>query len=233
MDVNRFFAFMFYNNGTSKQKESDELTYTLKTNELFHIQNPRTGYASYGGNQAWYPNFWHKQAGCGPTTAANQMAYLGFTRDDYKALYPFSSYHRQDYTKHMQNLFKYVTPGMMGVNHINKLRDGVLKYAIHNGIELEAHTLSVEKNDMGNRDVEHLKKYISKGLSNDSPIAFLNLSSGKEHRLYPWHWITITSASIDGDKIIATASDEGHRKTFDLSLWYHTTPMHGGFVYFL
>ncbi len=132
----------------------------------------------------------------------------------------------------MQRLFDYVTPGMMGVNHINKLSDGVLDYAKSKGVKLSAHTFSVDPLTKSSRDVNALKAFVEKGLLNESPIAFLNLSPGDEKRLYPWHWITITEASFSNGKVIATASDEGRIKKFDLSLWYMTTPKHGGLVYF-
>lgn len=209
------------------------MRYSLKTINILNIEDQSTGHTTYGGNQAWYPNFWRKQSGCGPTTAANQMAYLSQTREQYRSLYQQPTLLKKDYTKHMQQLFKHVTPSMMGVNHINKLKDGVIDYASKTGVSLDAFTLSVEKDNLGHRSMDDLIDFIQKGLSNDSPIAFLNLNSGKERRLYPWHWITITEATINNHTIIATASDEGRKKTFDLSLWYQTTPMHGGFVYFI
>lgn len=204
---------------------------TLTNPSVFDINNPPYHSSSYGGNQAWYPKFLQRQSGCGPTTAANQMAYLGSTDKALGNLYPHSTLDRKDFTKLMQELFRYVTPGMMGVNHIDKLADGVKNYAEMNGCQLDAFTLAVEEKD-SQRDVSVLRDYLQKAFEADCPIAFLNLSSGNEHRLQNWHWITITQVEIMDDRITAIASDEGHRRTFDLSLWYRTTPMHGGLVYF-
>ena len=42
----------------------------------------------YGADQAWFSRFWRRKAGCGPTTAAVQMAYLSRTRPGLAPLCP-------------------------------------------------------------------------------------------------------------------------------------------------
>jgi len=119
----------------------------------------------------------------------------------------------------------------MGVNHINIFIDGIKAYALNKGVDISIKSLSVDKKTRKNRSIEDLKEFTKKGLEGNSPIAFLALSRGKEHRLQNWHWITITSIVINGDQVIAKASDEGLIRQFDLSLWYMTTKMHGGLIY--
>ena len=201
------------------------MKYGLSNTQLLNID------ASFGGNQAWYPKIWHKQSGCGPTAAANQMLYLAYNHDVFSRLYSYNTKDREHFTNHMQELFKYVTPGMMGVNHVDKLARGVINYAASKGITLNSTTFCVNPSHHS-RSLDHLITYVKEAFSKDCPIAFLNLSRGREYRLQNWHWITITSVEFRDDTIFATASDEGRMRTFDLGLWFLTTPMHGGLVYF-
>jgi len=76
--------------------------------------------------------------------------------------------------------------------------------------------------------------FIQKALINDSPIAFLNLCNGEEKNLCQWHWVTIISLEYADDKKSAFIKilDEGLIKEIDIALWYNTTTLGGGFVYF-
>ena len=77
-----------------------------------------------------------------------------------------------------------------------------------------------------------LAEFVNTGLESDCPIGFLNLTKGRVKNLQSWHWITITAASIDEKCIMADASDEGLHRRFDLRLWYLSTRLPGGLVYF-
>jgi hypothetical protein len=70
------------------------------------------------------------------------------------------------------------------------------------------------------------------GLASDCPIAFLNLTKGRVKNIQGWHWITITSADMSDTHLSAYASDEGKQICFDLRLWYLSTRMRGGLIYF-
>ncbi len=187
---------------------------------------------SFGGNQAWYPKYWARQAGCGATSAANIMAYLSETREEYTKLYEPKSKQKADYITHMETLFEYVKPGPMGVNHVDKFINGVNKYVKSKGLFLKSNLLSVEKESKGSRSHKELAEFVQRAMELDSPIGFLNLSRGEEVRLQNWHWITITSVEIEENHIWAIASDEGEKRKFDLLRWYRTTNMHGGLIYF-
>ncbi len=188
---------------------------------------------AFGGNQAWYPKYWARQAGCGPTSAANIMAYLAETRAEYAKLYEQKSRWREDFVRLMEVLFDYVKPGPMGVNHVDKYISGVHRYAKSRGLFLKSNVLSVERESIGNRNKKDLEEFVQKAMEEDAPIAFLNLSRGDEIQLQNWHWITITSVKIEENHIWAIASDEGKKRKFDLLLWYMTTGMHGGLIYFV
>ena len=76
--------------------------------------------------------------------------------------------------------------------------------------------------------------FIEDGLSQDSPIAFLNLCNGDECSLEPWHWVTIIAlnSTDDGTRATIDILDEGRVKRIDLRLWYDSTVLGGGFVFF-
>ena len=76
--------------------------------------------------------------------------------------------------------------------------------------------------------------FIAKGLDSDCPIAFLNLSNGKVSNLDRWHWVTIVGLETDQDNnhVSAQIFDGGKEFEIDLKLWYETTTLSGGFVFF-
>jgi hypothetical protein len=207
------------------------MRYEIKHPELLNISDETSGFIAYGGDQEWYLKFWNRKAGCGPTTAANITAYLALTNPQYRNLYLPQTLYKQDFSQHMDVLFNYVTPGFGGVNHINKFIDGLQRYSESLLLPYKIHSFSVDGKDTSMRDVLALREFVKQGLKQDSPLAFLNLSNGKESILQSWHWITITCVVIEDSKIIATASDEGELRVFDLQNWYMTTQMHGGLVY--
>jgi hypothetical protein len=208
------------------------MTISIKKPELLMISDEEKGGISFGANQEWYKKSWNKEAGCGPTCASIISAYLAMTSEKCQALYDSQSLKRDDFLEHMDELFHYVTPGVMGVNHVDKFVKGMLEFAGDKGVALTPHVISVENMFKKDRKPEQLKAFVEEALSADSPIAFLNLSRGEETRLQGWHWITITEAAIHPNSIIAVASDEGIKREFDLMLWYMTTRMHGGLIYF-
>lgn len=65
----------------------------------------------------------------------------------------------------------------------------------------------------------------------DSPIAFLNLDRGALPGLGSWHWVSLIAMDHEGDKLTATAADNGQLLGLDIGLWLETTKRSGGFVY--
>ncbi|BCJ94518.1 hypothetical protein acsn021_20870 [Anaerocolumna cellulosilytica] len=206
---------------------------SIRNKDFFNIKDNDSLQIYFGGDQAWYIKAWSKEAGCGPTCAANITAYLARSKEMYKELYPSVSSDKNEFSKHMEVLFQYVTPGAMGVNSVTKFTDGLEQYLKAKNITLTPKILSVDPFSKKLRDTEELKVFVEKGLLADCPIAFLNLSKGAERRLQGWHWITITGVRTEGESLIAEASDEGKKIEFDLKLWYMTTKMHGGLIYYV
>ena len=201
--------------------------------ELLNITDNATGAVSYGGDQAWYRGEWHRRAGCGPTTAANILAYLALTRPALRALYGFASLGKADFTLHMEDIYRFVSPGNRGLNRHEMFTDGVAKFASSRGVSLAPQVFNVVSNMVRSRaPADEMAQFVKKGLEADCPIGFLNLTKGRVKNLHSWHWITLTAADIGERSLVAEASDEGHGMTFDLRLWYLSTRLRGGLVYF-
>lgn len=201
--------------------------------ELFNIIDEKTQNVFFGGNQDWYTEEWSRRAGCGPTCAANIMAYLALTRPALKALYGFETMSLAAFAAHMEDIYKFVTPGNMGLNRTEMFTDGVADFVKSRGISLTPHVFGVTTNMAPNRPpATALAEFVKAGLDSDCPIGFLNLTKGKVKNLQSWHWITITAANIEEKSLIAEASDEGILRRFDLRLWYLSTRLPGGLVYF-
>jgi hypothetical protein len=150
-----------------------------------------------------------------------------------KALYAGEDMRKAAFSAHMEDVYKFVTPVVMGLNRLEMFTDGTEEFARSRGLSLRAHVFEVHGNmHRGRPQVHELADFVRAGLESDSPVAFLNLTKGRVKNLQGWHWITITGADMDDDHLTASASDEGKLIHFDLRLWYLSTRMRGGLVYF-
>ena len=201
--------------------------------EVLNIPDEEPRGVSFGGDQAWYAQEWHRKAGCGPTSAANVTAYLGLTRPGLRGLYEGAEMRKDLFTAHMEAVYRFVTPGNMGLNRLEMYTQGVEEFAGSRGITLKTHVFEAYGNMRKERASSgELAEFLRAGLAADCPVAFLNLTRGRVKNLQGWHWITITSADIGENSLMACASDEGRENCFDLRLWYLSTRMRGGLVYF-
>jgi hypothetical protein len=206
---------------------------TVSRPEVLNIPDVESESVYFGGDQEWYLDEWHRRAGCGPTCAANLTAYLAITRPALRGLYAGEDTRRDRFSAHMEEVYKFVTPGSMGLNRVEMYEGGVVDFAARRGISLAPHVFEVHGYMSRNRaPVSALSDFVRAGLESDCPVAFLNLTKGRVKNIQGWHWITITGAEIDEGSLVACASDEGKEIRFDLRLWYLSTRMRGGLVYF-
>ncbi len=209
------------------------MVYSVLRPELLTITDEQEHKTFFGGNQAWYSKERSRRAGCGPTCAANILAYLALTRAELKRLYDYEKMDLVDFSLHMEEVYRFVTPRTGGLNRVEYFSEGVEDFSASRGICLKPQVLEVSGNmAKERRSVSEFIEFAKEGLSSDCPLGFLVLTRGREKNLQGWHWITITSLDLDDGKAIATASDEGISRSFDLKLWYISTRMRGGLVYF-
>lgn len=206
----------------------------------------------YGPNQEWYPDHWQQLSGCGPTSAALVTAYLAHFSDLEGAskLYTgdleseeLSEDNNQTFislpafVKHMETLWKYVTPTAMGTWKLSMYEEGIERFAEEQGVPLEAETIWVRPahpQRRSSRFFEEIRDFVIEGLSRDIPVAFLNYFGGQMRDISNWHWVTVTSARMteDEEMVWLTVSDQGMHVEFSLNQWFYTSYGGGGFVSF-
>nr|WP_312578964.1 hypothetical protein [Sedimentibacter sp.] len=200
--------------------------------DFFEIIDEETNKIYYGCMQTWYKKFWRRLSGCGPTVATNIILYLNHNKYYVETEKSFNK--KKDCASLMDEVWNYVTPTSRGVNTTKIFYEGVCSYAEAKEINLEYEILDFPKEKLQRPSVLEVLEFIEKALLNDSPVAFLNLNNGKEKNLDEWHWVTIISLEYEEDQSVVYAEilDEGIIKRIDLLLWYNTTTLGGGFVYF-
>ena len=184
------------------------------------------GMVYHGANQDWFDAYWHKKAGCGPTTAANLVRYMGDRLN-----LPMNAAQKEGMQKLMEWTWDFVTPGIMGLNSTELFSKGMDKLLKKINSPLRSQVLNIE-GEKGERITPGaVEIFLSRGLSADSPVAFLNLDRGALDNLESWHWVTIVGIEIIDDQLMAICADNGNLLRLDLTLWLETTKRHGGFVY--
>ena len=188
------------------------------------------GTRSHGADQDWYSLPWRQRAGCGPTTASVQMAYLAALRPSLAALCPLEGREQGTFVTYMDKVWEYVTPGSHGLNRVEMYTDGVTRFCGERGVRLVSRALEVPIGEE-RPGFERCVSFIRAGLASDCPVAFLNLDNGEVEALDKWHWVLL-SALEEGDAgTLVTVVDNGNTFSIDLKLWYDTARDLGGFVW--
>jgi len=202
------------------------LKYELKNRQVLCIRCKDK--EAFGGDQSWYEEIWHQNAGCGPTTASNLVWYLASTRPGLGKLCTYDGSCQEGFLALMDDVWEYVTPGNYGLNKPEMLYDGVVRYGADRGIPFTWKLFAIPRQQCRRSSLQEMKDFVTGALSRDVPVAFLNLSNGKLNNLDSWHWVTLSS--YDPDTGMGEISDQGGSKEIDLTLWYETTIMGGAMV---
>lgn len=194
--------------------------------DLLTVADENAQNTYYGCNQAWYSTDWQRRAGCGPSVACNLFQYM--TRSDN------SINNKETWLSLMEETWEYVTPTTKGMPTTKLFYESLLSYAKAKGLEVEYKYCDLPEEKSCRPKLQEILSFIEGSLLKDAPVAFLNLCNGEESTLYRWHWVTIISLEYaeDGSLAFVNILDEGQIKKIDLSLWYDTTTLGGGFVYF-
>ena len=186
----------------------------------------------YGCPQEWYPGEWQRLCGCGPSAASTIIWYLGHFLPPFGI--DFSAKSKKNCLSLMTEVWEYVTPTEQGIPELKLFYEAVLAYAKSKGLRLEYNLCELPKDKSRRPEFFEVIDFLEQGLIQDAPIAFLNLCNGKEKNLERWHWVTIASLEEpeDGRDHFVNILDSGLIKSVNLSLWFETTKLGGGFVYF-
>ena len=187
--------------------------------DLFKVKDNENTY--YGFSQEWYKDEWQRRAGCGATVVSSIINYYN-QRNNFKEV------RISDALKIMEELWNYLLPTEQGLNSIKLFYDGIKSY--YDGKEVTIDYINVDiKNKVS---LEEIIKFIYKELSEDRPLAFLNLCNGEENNLDKWHWVVVVEMFEENGEYFLNIIDDKEIIKINLSLWYRTIKNDGGFIAF-
>jgi hypothetical protein len=194
----------------------------------FRVLDELTNEFSYGCDQKWFSTEWQRRAGCGPSVASNLYVYM--TRDRRASPWKFND--KCSVAALMEETWKYVTPTERGIPETTMFCEAVDSFARSKGLNLDCVSCDIPEEETLRPSPGELLSFLEKSLSDDSPVAFLNLCNGEEENLDSWHWVTIVSVErrAPDEHVLVRILDEGRIKNVDLTLWLETTKLGGGFV---
>ena len=191
----------------------------IKNMDLMKVKDNENIY--YGFSQKWYKDSWQKEAGCGPTVASSIINY-------YNQIDNFKEVEIGDALEIMEELWFYLLPTEYGLNSVKLFYDGIKNY--YNNKEVTIDYINVNIKDKPSLD--EIINFISKELSEDRPIAFLNLCNGEENNLDKWHWVVVVEIFEENGEYFLNIIDDKEILKINLSLWYRTITNDGGFITF-
>lgn len=199
--------------------------------DLLKVVDQNTNRIYFGCDQKWYTSEWQRISGCGPSVASNLIFYLKYNRSSLLE-HGFNS--KEKWLSLMEEIWEYVTPAQKGIPTTKMFYNAVVVYAQSIGLMVKHHFCDVPKDKSKGPQLSEIVDFLEEALINNAPVAFLNLCNGVENNLDSWHWVTIIAIDYkdSGDSIFINILDEGIIKRINLTLWYNTTTLGGGFVYF-
>ena len=191
----------------------------IKNIDLMKVKDNESIY--YGFSQEWYKDIWQQKAGCGATVASSIINY-------YNQIDNFKEVEIADAVKIMEELWYYLLPTYYGLNSVKLFYDGIKNY--YNNKEVIIDYINV---DIKNKpSLDEIINFIGKELSEDRPVAFLNLCNGEEKNLDKWHWVVVVEIFKENGEYFLNIIDDKKIKKINLSLWYRTITNDGGFITF-
>lgn len=208
------------------------ITKSISNLDLFKILDKNTHKMYYGCVQEWYATEWQRLSGCGPSVASNIILYLNHSRTTLASEQCFNN--KESCVSLMEEVWKYVTPTTEGIPTTKMFYESLHSYIMSKGLNAEYDFCNLPEDKASRPELQEILKFIEGALLKDAPIAFLNLCNGEEKNLEQWHWVTIISLEYTehGENVFVNILDEGIIKKIDFKLWYNTTTLGGGFVYF-
>ena len=177
--------------------------------DILKIYDKTNNKTYHGCDQEWYARKWQRLSGCGPTVASNIIFYL-FHR---QAVFSFhNNFNGKAYWQSlMEEIWHYVTPTIRGIPNTKLFYEGIVKYSEAKEMNILYDYCDIPKDKNCRPAFQELVKFIERGLSKDTPIAFLNLCNGDEKKLERWHWVTIVALEYaeDGSSAFVDILDAG------------------------
>jgi hypothetical protein len=201
---------------------------TLSDIDAFLIRDA-SGNPYYGGDQEWFGSRkeYRKEAACGATTCANILGYLAQTRPALEGLAPYGLHAKDSFLEFMKAVYPYVRPGLIGIMPADFTR-GASEYSAALGLGFEYGLLTVPAASSKRPGPEAMFRFLGAALTDDLPVAFLNLSSGHVRNLDSYHWVTLVG--VDVSKGVCQIVDNGRLLEVELKKWLRRSTLGGAFV---
>ncbi|MEI6101604.1 MAG: hypothetical protein WCP73_07175 [Eubacteriales bacterium] len=182
----------------------------------------------YGGDQNWYRDRFMRMAGCSAVCASEACAYLAGHFPALRKLYPGDPDHirKEEFVSFMKTVFKYVTPGFMGMSSIKRFKRCFLEYACAAGADVRLTLLG------GEAHVDEAKSFVKRAMDAGYCVLYLLLThKDKELDEFTWHWFTLTGYVDIGESMQVDFATWGNKHSFDFDrMWNTGTLSHGGMV---
>ena len=179
-----------------------------------YIIEENGGIAGYGGNQDWFPQEWQRKAGCGATNGANMAAYYGLQVSGMEALYEGSRQpvKKAEYLALMEEMYRRMTPGVMGYPYPVKLGKRFAEYAAERGVKLTPAVHCHWENWQEGFAI------VRQAIDAGRPVGLLILvHRAEELQEDIWHWVTVTGYTLpekEEEKPMVILSDCGDRDLY-------------------
>lgn len=152
--------------------------------------------AGYGGDQQWFPQKIQQMAGCASTCGANLASYYAANFPQLAQLYRGGTrrFQKEEYLACMENMYKFMPPGVMGFPYMNRFIKQFTLYAKEHGGNVKA--IACDKTD----DWRQTYNFVKESIDERHPVALLILRHRSAELLDDnWHWVTITGCIEEDD----------------------------------
>ena len=180
----------------------------------------------YGADQKWFARHRHRISGCGPVTAALITMYMAQAFADKCApLYPHDfPAHKEDFTAHMEEVRKFVCPGLFGLTDTDVFSSGVQAFAKSRGVRLMSQLVSPKQSTSA------AFGFLQKALAERYLPALLILRNPFVAD-FAWHWMAVTGCDSDKQAISVSSYGKEYSLSFE-NVWQQKKPYYAVSVYF-
>ena len=206
---------------------------------MISVEDDR-GVRTVGCDQLWYPKEGHiPQGACGAAVASNLLSYLlrsrpeMYTQAEKAGLTGLSAplmntaNTRKGFLKFMIRVYPFLHPragGLMSDAFIDSIEEFGREY----GLPVGAERLKVPVMHSKRPSPEQAADFIRTSFEEDSPVAVLSLSAGRERELENWHWVTMIE--YDEESHLAKIVNNCNVFHADLVSWFESSIMGGSLV---
>lgn len=207
-----------------KQGDTDDYSAQLLIPEFLAIHDKNRTW--FGGNQQWYANNLHNQAGCGTVAAADLTAYAGLF-DEKENLYagPMEKdgLTVDGFMEHMHCVVEALAPTCFGIPWVPYWQRGMERYTKTRGYRVE-HFFCLHGDRRDEPESRVAEAYLLQQIAFNRPVACIHWGGAKSltvlnpsevpegrHVDMNYHWVVVTAIQRIDNEACITVSSFGHK----------------------